>query len=320
MATRAGRRMRAATIASLFAIAASGVLGGPAAAAPVEVEVDGLTIIADDENVSGGATVDNYTGTSPSPAIPATVDIGGVTYPVTTIGDFAFGFRGITSVTIPNGVTTINYAGFVANSLTQIAIPASVTSIADDAFSVNGLVAVSLEGAPPSIGSFAFGETGEIGPLVSYPWRFDAAIVSGGYTSPAWQGYRSQAIATVTFDSAGGLSTPAAEAVVVGTRIDEPAAPTRVGFDFVGWAIEPGGTTTWDFGAPLTIDALTSATTNSAETDLLLTARWAPVASELADTGFSHLGWLTAAALCLVAAGLALERSRRRLATVLATR
>jgi hypothetical protein len=68
--------------------------------------------------------------------IPATVTDGGVTYSVTSIGEWAFcGCSGLTSVTIPTSVTSIGSSVFYGCSdLTSVTIPASVTSIGGQAF------------------------------------------------------------------------------------------------------------------------------------------------------------------------------------------
>ena len=73
---------------------------------------------------------------SPAPtgalAIPSM--LGGK--PLTSIGSYAFYYcRGLTSVTIPDGVTSIGYFAFDhCSGLTSVTIPASVTSIDDFAF------------------------------------------------------------------------------------------------------------------------------------------------------------------------------------------
>ena len=73
-------------------------------------------------------------------AIPASID--GVA--VTTIGDYAFGYNKLTSVTIPNSVTTILGDSFTWNELTSITIPHSVTSLGSWAFYKNRLTSVSI--------------------------------------------------------------------------------------------------------------------------------------------------------------------------------
>ena len=68
--------------------------------------------------------------------IPSTIN--NVT--VTTIGEYAFLSKGLTSVTIPASVTTIENSAFSSNQLTNITIPANVTEIKEFAFDDNQFV------------------------------------------------------------------------------------------------------------------------------------------------------------------------------------
>ncbi len=54
---------------------------------------------------------------------------------LTSVGDYAFRYSGITSVTIPQGVTAIGHGTFLyCNDLATVIIPDSVTSIGEEAF------------------------------------------------------------------------------------------------------------------------------------------------------------------------------------------
>ena len=68
--------------------------------------------------------------------IPESVEYGGVTYSVTTIGNYAFlGCSGLTSVIIPNSVTSIGEGAFKdCSGLTSVTIPNSVTYIGGEVF------------------------------------------------------------------------------------------------------------------------------------------------------------------------------------------
>lgn len=97
-----------------------------------------------------------YTG---SVTIPESFIYDGVTYNVTSIGDYAFtSCTNLTSVTIPNSVTSINKAAFRGCSgLTSVAIPNSVTSIGASAFrECSGLTSVTIPNSVTSIGWYAF--------------------------------------------------------------------------------------------------------------------------------------------------------------------
>jgi len=117
------------------------------AGAPSEVDFE--------YTVSGGAaTVTGCTSTCPTTlVIPDTL---GDNYSVTTIGDLAFAFNELTSVTIPNSVTSIGGWAFSSNDLTSVSIPNSVTTIGDDAFYGNFLTSVTIPDSVTTIGDWAF--------------------------------------------------------------------------------------------------------------------------------------------------------------------
>jgi hypothetical protein len=88
--------------------------------------------------------------------IPDTASDGTTTYSVTSIGDSAFYFNALTSVTIPDSVTTIGFGAFAENDLTSVTIPDSVTTIGSLAFNANNLTSVTIGNSVTSIGGYAF--------------------------------------------------------------------------------------------------------------------------------------------------------------------
>ena len=91
--------------------------------------------------------------------IPKSVEFNGNTYPVTSIGDWAFfGCSDLTSVTIPNSVTSIGIGAFQGCSdLTSVTIPNSVTSIGSCVFfDCSGLTSVAIPNSVTYIGGRAF--------------------------------------------------------------------------------------------------------------------------------------------------------------------
>ncbi len=77
------------------------------------------------------ATVAKFSGVV---NIPDSVTFGGTTYSVTAIGDEAYYYSGLTTVSIPNSVTTIGERAFARSGLTTVSIPNSVTTIGNWAF------------------------------------------------------------------------------------------------------------------------------------------------------------------------------------------
>ena len=91
--------------------------------------------------------------------IPSTVTHDGITYPVTSIGAFAFqNCYGLTGVTIPNSVSVIGNCAFrYCYGLASLSMGNSVTSIGRAAFEeCRGLTSVVIPGLVTSIGSNAF--------------------------------------------------------------------------------------------------------------------------------------------------------------------
>ena len=98
---------------------------------------------------------DRYTG---NVVIPESVAYNGKTYPVTSIGEWAFyGCSSLTSVTIPNSVTSIGGSAFSGCfGLTSVTIGNSVTSIGGSAFSgCSGLTSVTIPNSVTSIGKYS---------------------------------------------------------------------------------------------------------------------------------------------------------------------
>ena len=78
----------------------------------------------------------NYYFYSSNVTIPATVNYGGVTYDVTSIGDDAFGFSlSLNSVSLPNSIISIGNNAFGSDYyLTSVTLPNSITSIGAGTF------------------------------------------------------------------------------------------------------------------------------------------------------------------------------------------
>ncbi|MDD6831734.1 MAG: leucine-rich repeat protein [bacterium] len=130
------------------------------ASAAIEFSHDGVRYIVNNDNTT--VRVAGYpSGSKPTGhlTIPESVTYGGISYPVTSIGNDAFrGCFGLTSVTIGNSVTSINDGAFYGCSgLTSVTIPNSVTKIGNSAFSYcTGLTSVTIGNSVTSINDGAF--------------------------------------------------------------------------------------------------------------------------------------------------------------------
>jgi uncharacterized repeat protein (TIGR02543 family)/LPXTG-motif cell wall-anchored protein len=221
---------------------------------------------------------------------------------ITAMGFEAFADNSLTSLTLPDSLTTIGEAAFYSNDLTEVTLPDSLTTIGDYAFLENPLTAVRFLGAAPT----SFGEnvfTSD--PLVSYFWSFGAPQTAGGFTSPTWNGYRTQAIAIIRYDTDGAPAINPAEAIV-GTTLAVPTNATRDGYTFDGWYTAKAGGTAWNF------------TTDEVAGDTTFFARYAavPVTPTLAATGVSNPAVPAGVGALVFLAGIALLLARRRRHTV----
>ena len=129
------------------ALAAVLIIATPVSATPGTTTVGDYVYSYDNANVAAGATITDYVGSATVLTIPGTVTIAPNTYDVTTIGDWAFAWNALTSVTIGDSVTTIGVGAFRGNALTSVTIPDSVTTIGNGAFYFNDLTSVTIPGS-----------------------------------------------------------------------------------------------------------------------------------------------------------------------------
>jgi len=79
-------------------------------------------------------------------------------------------------------------------------------------------------------------------------WNFTADTVTAGITLYA----RWIAVYTVTFDAHGGITPPSLKVEDGGKAARPQNDPVRPGYDFVDWYADPGLTTIYNFGSPVT--------------------------------------------------------------------
>ncbi len=91
--------------------------------------------------------------------IPSTVTYNGISYSVTRIREYAFGYCSeLISITIPNSVTSIGDHAFYGSGISSITIPNSVASIEKSTFAdCANLTSINMEGVR-TIGNKAFAE------------------------------------------------------------------------------------------------------------------------------------------------------------------
>ncbi len=132
---------------------------------------------------------------------------------VTSIGDSAFSYnQNLKSVTIPDSVTRIGASAFQGVGLTSVVVPDSVTRLYDSTFSDDrSLASVTIGSGVTALGSYVFSD-GQSNtalksvifkgraptvtaktfyratPKIYHYAKYGSAVVSGGFSSPTWQG------------------------------------------------------------------------------------------------------------------------------------
>jgi Leucine-rich repeat (LRR) protein len=95
-----------------------------------------FTVVLHDKTVE----ITGYAGSHKDVRIPPRIG----RLPVTTIGKGAFYAKGLTGITIPQGVAVIELEAFRTNKLTSVTLPSSITHIGEDAFRNNKLASVTI--------------------------------------------------------------------------------------------------------------------------------------------------------------------------------
>lgn len=188
------RRLRPTALTLLLAVSFAAPSGAQAASA------DGFTY-----DVTGASTA---TVTGCAVFCPAALTIpdtlGG--YSVTNIGNSAFAYTALTTLTIGDSVTSIGNYAFYGNALTTLVIPDSVTSIAAEAFAYNLLTTVTFLGNAPTDVADAF--------------KANAGLtqIMVDYTATGWSSTWSGILVVVTITDFTALAnSDAADAIVTYT-------------------------------------------------------------------------------------------------------
>lgn len=120
---------------------------------------DGLTYYITGENTVGvyGAVsdVEHFD-------IPATVEHDGTTYTVTAIGEDAFSYTDITSITLPETIERIEYGAFYRRPIHSINLPDGLEYIGSFAFGSTGLTEITIPATVVEIGYSAFYNCGQL--------------------------------------------------------------------------------------------------------------------------------------------------------------
>ncbi len=225
-----------------------------------------------------------------------------------TVGDGAFYACGVKNVVIKSGVTCIDTEMFAwCTELTSITIPKSVVEIERDAFDgCSSLTTVIYAGTEEEWNQIYIGGSNE--------YLTNAKIIFGSTTEPTPT--PKPTTYTVTYNANGGSGAPSSQTKNHGTNLTlSSSAPTRTGYDFIGWATSSTATTAkyqpgamYTTNANLTLYAVWSKKTYTVTynanggsgaplsqiktygTNLTLSS------SAPTRTGFDFIGWSTSAA------------------------
>ncbi len=130
------------------------------------VKIDNIYYNLNDENKTAEVTYqynNNYSNYSniTSITIPSTISFNNTEYRVTSIGDCAFQYSALTSITINNNITSIKDRAFMnCPSLISITIPNSVTYIGNEVFrECFSLISITIPNSITYIGINVFDYT-----------------------------------------------------------------------------------------------------------------------------------------------------------------
>ena len=117
---------------------------------------DKVNVVYPTDGKPGSSNPNTYTGDI---SIPAQVTYDNVTYSVTGIGDYAFRYSGITSISLPEGLVSIGKEAIYNTKITEITLPNSVTKLDESCISENSklkTITVGKNAAQEKWGSWIF--------------------------------------------------------------------------------------------------------------------------------------------------------------------
>lgn len=250
--------------------------------------------------VSGGnATITGYNGTPPADlVIPGEISDDNGSHPVTAVGNYAFGGKKLTELTLPDSVTSIGTSAFNTNNITKLTLSDNVTTIGNSAFNKNQIAELTLPSTLTTLGGFAFSYN-QLTDLtlpdrlaaIDYMAFVENPLATVRFTGAAPSlgvGALGMGAPTVRFPwklgeprTPDGYTTPAwkgypaipvADVTFVGgvsiqpqsvdvdgsSTAAKPADPVKAGHDFTGWFAD-GAATPFDFATPIAGDAVLTA-------------------------------------------------------------
>jgi len=101
-------------------------------------------------------SVSDVSSAATSVELSATVTYDGVDYALTEIGEDAFCYSKVTSLSIPEGVTALGYGAFRSSDLASVSLPSSLRTIGDYALSSTKLTSIVIPEGVESIGGSCF--------------------------------------------------------------------------------------------------------------------------------------------------------------------
>ena len=141
---------------------------------------------------------------------------------ISAIGVAAFsGRKGISSITIPQGITKVKAFTFAWSNLSSVVIPSSVTSIDREAFSITKLTSVTIPSSVNQISYYAFSDcvnlvdirvNATVPPTIPEPDEYDGSIF-GVVGSVSGRQIKVPASKVNTYKNATGWSYYASEIV-----------------------------------------------------------------------------------------------------------